>query len=246
MFRRRPMRDSSPMLTPVKEGPGLAAGGLGGPRPRKTGSGEWSVTAPSEPPPVSSVALRSSLPLWFDLSGDVAVVIPTPRSEVCTAEGTAWRTDAASLELSQAHAGARSVTLAHNLPSSINLAPLLGKTLRVTLVHDEADNTNCGVLAAGSQTLSISGPGGRVWLVARFGPVHGVIHSVGGTEVRAALSQRPMGPLVVGTEQSQWLVYPECHVTLGGAAQGLVVEHVARPSTESAAYVIVESSLYLF
>jgi hypothetical protein len=125
------------------------------------------------------------------------------------------------------------VTVTHNLPSSVDLHPLLGKSLRVTLVDDGA-----------SQSLTICGIGGRVWIVARFGPVHGVVHSVGGTEVRAALSQRADGPLVVGTETLQWLVNPGCHVRLGGAAAGLVVEHVARVSAEAAGYVIVESVLY--
>jgi hypothetical protein len=210
---------------------------------------EGSHNAPSEPP-VSTVALRPRpeaicAPLAFELLGDVSVVIPTLRSEVCSSEGIALRVDATTLEL--ALPDARSVTLVHNLPSSIHLSSLLGQMLRVTLVDDAADNTNGGASGAtgtASQTLCISGVGGRVWLIARFGPVHGVVHSIGETEVRAALSQRPTGPLVVGTAELQWLVEPGCHVRLGGAALGLVVEHVARVSTESAAYVIAENALY--
>jgi hypothetical protein len=159
--------------------------------------------------------------------------------EVTTAEGVATWTDDSTLELTSS----RRVTLSHNLPSSIDLRPLLGQTLRVTLLDEFAPN------AIASQTLCISGIGGRVWLVARFGPVHGVVHTIGTIEVRAALSQRPEGPLVVGTEKLQWLVSPGCHVRLGAAVVGLqeelVVEHVARPSTETAAYLIAESAIYV-
>jgi hypothetical protein len=217
-------------------------------------SGAWATTAtavaaspeestaahPSDAPPPSSVALRTTAPLEFELLGETSLVIPTLRSQVSSAEGVAWRADSSSLEVSLAgpHSSSRQVTLSHNLPSSIDLHPLLGQTLRVTLI-DDVTPSGCA-----SQTLTISGVGGRVWLVARFGPVPGLVHSIGGTEVRAALSQRQSGPLVVGTDRLQWLVYAGCHVRLGDAAQGLVVEHIARPSTESSAYVIAESRLY--
>jgi len=196
-----------------------------------------------EEPPPSSVGLQNRPPLGFGLIGETSVIIPTSRSEVSTADGVAWRADGTSLALSLP--GGATVTLTHDLPSSIDLRPLLGQTLRVTLVDDVALNVRGSSRGGGeSQTLSISGVGGRVWLVARFGPVPGLVHSIGGQEVRAALSQRHAGPLVVGTARLQWLVYPGCHVRMGGDAAGLVVEHIARPSTDSAAYLICESSLY--
>jgi hypothetical protein len=188
--------------------------------------------------PASSTRERA-VPLAFALSGDTSLVARGPgrRSTIRSAEGVASVVNATSLslDLGRRMAGVfpRLVTVTHNLPSSVDLRPLLGRSLRVTLVDDGA-----------SQSLTICGIGGRVWIVARFGPVHGVVHSVGGTEVRAALSQRADGPLVVGTDRLQWLVNPGCHVRLGGAAAGLVVEHVARVSAEAAGYVVAESVLY--
>jgi hypothetical protein len=213
---------------------------------------------PSTAPPPSRVVLRASAPLTFELSADISLVIPpadVPNvealasrqdsgrdsgCEMTTADGIATWADASTFELTGTHR----VTLSHNLPSSIDLRALLGQTLRVTLVDEVAPNGT-----AASQTLSISGASGRVWLVARFGPVRGVVHTIGTIEVRAALSQRPEGPLVVGTEQLQWLVAAGCHVRLGAAALGrsedLVVEHIARPSLDSAAYLIAETAIYV-
>jgi hypothetical protein len=195
-------------------------------------------------------------PLAFALYGNPSIGGRTSSQgrvsspEVRSAEGVARRADAAGLELvlpprstrasreRRGLASVRSVTLAHNLPNSIVLSRLLGQSLRVTLV-DESPSS-----AGGSQTLSISGSGGRVRLVARFGPAHGVVHSIGGIEVHAALSRRPTGPLVVGLGALQWLVYPGCHVRFGESSANLVVEHIARVSTESLAYVIADSGIY--
>jgi hypothetical protein len=218
-------------------------------------SGPPEANHPSTAPPASRVVLRASAPLTFELSGDTSVVIVTadveglaahPDSgrdsgcEVTTADGIATWADASTFELTGAHR----VMLSHNLPSSIDLRPLLGQTLRVTLVDEVAPNGT-----GASQTLSISGASGRVWLVARFGPVRGVVHTLGTIEVRAALSQRSEGPLVVGTEQLQWLVAAGCHVRLGAAALGrsedLVVEHITRPSLDSAAYLMAETAIYV-
>ena len=202
--------------------------------------------------------LPSVRPLAFALNGNPSIGgrissqaqarISSP--EVRSAEGLACRADAGTLELilpprprralsgRRSLASVRSVTLSHNLPKSIELSRLVGQSLRVTLVDESPFSVG------GSQTLSISGAGGRVWLVARFGSARGIVHSIGGIEVHAALSRRPTGPLVVGFGALQWLLYPGCHVRFGDSSSTLVVEHLGRASIESLAYVIAESAIY--
>jgi len=190
---------------------------------------------PGAKDPISRV--ERLVPLHFALSGDTSVVAEDAASgsRIRSAEGIAWRADSSSLSL---EVPGRRVALGHNLPSSIDLRQLLGHSLRITLV-DEL--TSAGVP---SQTLTLCGALGQVWLVARLGPVRGVVHAVGGVQVHAALSQRPDGPLVVGTRQLQGLAYPGGHVRLPGPRGALVFELVARISSDTAAYVIVEDAIY--
>jgi len=185
--------------------------------------------------PVSGV--ERLVPLHFSLSGDTSVVAEDAAggSRIRSAEGIAWRADSSSLCL---ELPGRRVELCHNLPASIHLRPLLGQWLRITLV-DEVNPTGFP-----SQTLTLCGALGQVWLIARFGPVRGVIHAIGGAEVHAALSQRPDGPLVVGTRQLQGLAYPGGHMRLPGPHSAIVVELVARLSSDTAAYVVAEGAIY--
>jgi hypothetical protein len=175
-------------------------------------------------------------PLAFVLTGASSIDDPSQRCQVLRSAGTVSHVDATSLTLERPDAP---VILGHNLPSTIDLRSLLGQSLEVTLVEDFSPG-----YVGPSQTLSLAAPTGSVWLIARCGPVHGAVHSIGRSEVRAALSQRPGGPLVVGTSELQWLVQAGCHVRLGGRAAGLVALHIARVSTESAAYLIAESAIY--
>ncbi len=201
-------------------------------------SRHWGGTQSSPRPglvrPVSRI--ERLLPLYFALSEDLSGVRDDMSGgcRIRSAEGIAWRADSSGLSLEMPD---RRVTLRHNLPASIGLRALLGHSLRVTLVEETSP---AGVP---SQTLTLSAPG-QVWLVARLGPVRGVVHSIGGTQIHASLSQRPDGPLVVGTRDLQALVNPGGHVWLPGSRASLVVEFVARVSSDTAAYVVAEESIY--
>jgi hypothetical protein len=188
---------------------------------------------PRSPRPISGVGLL--VPLHFSLSGDTSVVSEGAAGGIRSAEGVAWRADSTRLCLEVPE---RRAALNHNLPATIDLSPLLGHSLRVTLVEETSPG------GVPSQTLTLCGALGRVWLIARLGPVRGVVHAIGGAEVHAALSQRLDGPLVVGTRELQGLVNPGGHVRLPGPRGAIVVQLVARVSSDTAAYVLAEDGIF--
>jgi hypothetical protein len=130
------------------------------------------------------------------------------------------------------------VTLAFVLPSRLSLAPLLGTRVKLML------NDEPSVTGPRAQTLSITDRGGRPLLVARFGPA-GHVHAIGGSRVRAALSQRPDGPMAFGTEQLQYVVHVGQHVRVSDGGGELVVHFVARTAYDYVAYVIADRSLWV-
>ena len=130
------------------------------------------------------------------------------------------------------------VTLTFELPSRLDLAPLRGRGVRLALV-DEASPTG-----PRAQTLSLTDAAGRPLLVARFGPA-GHAHTIGPSRVRAALSQRPAGPMVFGTERLQYVVQVGQHVHVHDGCGDLVVHFVARTAFDYVAYLIVERSLWI-
>jgi hypothetical protein len=192
-------------------------------------------SSPRSQHPISGVARL--VPLFFSLSGDTSVVSEdaVTLSRIRSAEGIAWRADASRICLELPD---RRATLGHNLPRSVELSSLLGHAVRITLVEE---TTQAGMP---SQTLTLSGASGQVWLIARLGPVRGVVHTIGGAEVHAALSQRPDGPLVVGTRQLQGLAYPGGHVWLPGSHGSVVAVLLARVSSDTAAYVLADDGIY--
>jgi hypothetical protein len=187
------------------------------------------------PRPISRV--ERLVPLYFGLEGDTSVVSEDAAglSRIRSAEGIAWRADSSRLCFEVPE---RRAALNHNLPATIDLSPLLGHSLRVTLVEETSPG------GVPSQTLTLCGALGRVWLIARLGPVRGVVHAIGGAEVHAALSQRLDGPLVVGTRELQGLVNPGGHVHLPGSRGAIVVQLVARVSSDTAAYVLAEDGIF--
>jgi hypothetical protein len=206
-------------------------GSAEGPHGSDSPAGAAGHSASGVPPPSTRVLRNPALS--FELSGGASVVVPAPGCEVTSADGTVTWADAASLEVTDL----QRVTLSHNLPLAFDLRSLLGQAIRVTLVDEY------GPLGV-SQTLEISRAGGEVILVGRFGPVGGIVHRLRGIEVRAALSQRSEGPLVVGTDQLQWLIPVGRHVRVSPTGTGgeLVVDYIARLA-ECVAYVIADSRL---
>jgi hypothetical protein len=214
---------------------------------------------PSQEPPPSISAPYAA---WLDDGG--ACTLPPPshvrehRDEAFTStvDGVVQRADGEHLWLRAASgagaeggergddAGAFDVCVAHGLPAGIDLALLVGQPVRATVVHEE------GGFASHGRTLTINGHNGRVWLIARSGTVQGVTHalSAASTEpvIHAALSQRPLGPLVIGTSELQRLVPVGESAILrmpgGSVFRALLVER--RPDG-TASYVIADDALVL-
>jgi hypothetical protein len=172
--------------------------------------------------------------LLFSVDGPSAVRAPDAggQSWLTMAEGRVERVDDHHLELDD------DVALTFELPSRLDLRPLRGTRVRLAL-SDE-------VAATGprAQTLSLAAPDGRPLLVARFGPA-GHSHTIGRSRVRAALSQRPDGPMAFGTDRLQYVVQVGQHVHVHDGAGDLVVHFVARTAYDYVAYLIVERSLWI-
>jgi len=162
-----------------------------------------------------------------------------------TVDGVVERVDAENLWL-RGHAAdddAHDVGVYHHLPASVDLRPLIGMSVRVTTVCEP------GVAERLDRTLLVSGDAGRVWLISRSGTVHGVTHALGtscdNAPLHAALSQRPLGPLVIGTAELQCLVpvgqSALLHMPDGSRFRVLLVKR--RPDG-TAAYVIADAGLF--
>lgn len=136
------------------------------------------------------------------------------------------------------------VTLVHTLPACITLRALEGKRLHLSL-SDEVSPSG-----PRAQTLVISERQGATGhavprLVARYGRA-GMIHAIGrGTLVRAALSQRPGGPMTFGTDKLQYVVHVGQHLRAAGPGGGEFVMHFeARTKFDYVAYAIVDRALW--
>jgi hypothetical protein len=167
---------------------------------------------------------------------DAAVSVRAERRGTLTAiEGIAAEIEPGGLRLDD---GQEEHWLRFTLPDRVDLAPLLGKRLRVTL-HTEP-------MAEGpaEQQLTIADDAGRVLLVAHLGRVLGEAHVIGETRLVAALSQRRGGPMVFGTRELQCLVHAGAHVTLHEGGRELVMHFAARTRAGHAAYVIVDRALW--
>ncbi|HEY3822101.1 MAG TPA: hypothetical protein VGL81_33280 [Polyangiaceae bacterium] len=137
------------------------------------------------------------------------------------------------------HLGLESdVTLAYVVPASIDLRPLRGAYVRITLTDDAA------LPGPRAQTLTIADEARRPLLVARFGPA-GQTHAIGKSRLRTTLSQRPDGPMAFGTEKLQYMVQIGDHVRVHEPVGEFVVHFVARTASGQVAYVIAHQALWL-
>lgn len=128
------------------------------------------------------------------------------------------------------------VRLAYVLPPGIDLRALVGSYVKLALSDEPA------VAGPRAQMLTVSDAAGSFRLLARFGPA-GHVHSVAGARVRTALSQRPDGPMAVGTDQLQYVVQVGQQVRLPVAPGDFVVHYLARTAYDYVAYVIAEHAL---
>jgi hypothetical protein len=130
------------------------------------------------------------------------------------------------------------VSLQLDLPERIDLRPLLGARLHITLRNEPL------LLGPMGQLLTIADDLGRVKMVAHFGVADGEVHALGSLDVRVALSQRPRGPIVFGTSQLQCAVHVGEYVVVSDASGEYVMHFVARTAAGYAAYVIVDRALF--
>jgi hypothetical protein len=134
------------------------------------------------------------------------------------------------------------VCVLHELPVGVDLGYLVGRSVRATTVSEQVASETP------SRTLTIQDDDGRAWLIARTGPVHGVTHAVSpdAPTLHAALSQRPDGPLVIGTSELQWLV-PVGQSALVCMPNGALFRALlARRNRDgTASYVIVDERLVI-
>jgi hypothetical protein len=158
-------------------------------------------------------------------------------------DGIVRRVEAGCIWLGAGRARATETGVRHEVPSQVQLQALVGLSVRVTIVCERwMDDGEERV----DRTFTVSSEDGYVWLIARSGTVHGVTHSMGnGSVLHAALSQRPQGPLVIGTAELQWLVSPGQAATLpmpnGSSLRVLLVE---RQPNGRASYVLADPSLF--
>jgi hypothetical protein len=128
-------------------------------------------------------------------------------------------------------------TLVYALAPRVDLRPLVGTRVAITLSDEPA------VTGPRAQLLTIAHPGGDVRLLARFGPA-GLVHTLGGSHVRAALSQRPGGPMVIGTDRLQYVVRMGERVRFRVQTGEFVVRYLARTAYDYVAYVVAEDALW--
>jgi hypothetical protein len=172
---------------------------------------------------------------------------PSGVSFTSTVVGVVQRVDADNLWL-RGHASltdddASDVGVYHHVPPSVDLGGLVGRSVRVTMVCKPGAGEHL------ERTLTVSGDDGRVWLLARSGMVQGERHaltpSCGERPLHAALSQRPLGPLVVGTSELQCLVPVGRSALLRMGDGSMFRAHlVKRRDDGTASYVIADASLF--
>ncbi len=134
------------------------------------------------------------------------------------------------------------VVLSHSLPACVSLTRLLGCRIKLSLREEPSSS------GPRAQTLVVASHGDGASpvtrLVARFGPA-GQEHALGGSlRVRAALSQRPGGPITFGTDSLQYVVSVGRHVRVSDDGHEYVVHLESRTAFGYVAYAIVERSLW--
>jgi len=175
-------------------------------------------------------------------SGGTSSVALAEGAFTSTIDGVVDAADAEHLWLKPHADGDPAVCVTHHLPDCVDLQPLLGVSIRATMVCEEGSGSRL------DRTLILTGDRGRVWVIARSGAVHGITHplspSCGDAPLHAALSQRPLGPLSIGTSKLQ------CLISVGASAilampdgSRFRATHVKRRTDGTAVYVIADAAL---
>ncbi len=179
-----------------------------------------------------SAETAAALP--FQLDGDA---IPTSKSSsrrswVSTAEGVIERVERGAIRIGDSRA-----LLRHSIPASFEMSALLGRRVRVTLLHVVAVDSGL------AQTLTVTGVDGELLLVAHAGEVRSIAHRLGDLQVYVALSQRPGGPMVFGTARVQAIVREKDHLRVRDDDETYVLQFESRAGN-SATYAIGREELW--
>ena len=177
--------------------------------------------------------------LSFFLAGDLLAVQRTPQGHrlVSQANGIVKRVFEDRLLLGTPGSSSNEVVLGYRLPASVDLRPLIGRRIDVTLIDEPAGDGS-------AQTLTVRTRDGRVWLVARCGHLREASHAIGGAVVRATLSPKSGGPLVLAPPELQHIVAPGGEARFRIGESRYVVELVSRDASGCAAYFIADDRLW--
>jgi hypothetical protein len=174
----------------------------------------------------------------FHLEGEA---VPTSRSNsrrtwISTADGVVDRvTSGAGPQGSSLSVDGESrVSLRHSVSRSFELGPLLGRRVRITVLH--VSSLDAGL----TQTLTIAGYDGNALLIAHSGEVSGLSHVLGDLHVYVALSQRPGGPMAFGTSRLQSLVRKGDHIRVRDDDDMYVMEFESRRGREATYAIGIE------
>lgn len=122
------------------------------------------------------------------------------------------------------------------LPRELDLRALAGLSFRVTTFEEPGPRGT-------SRTLVVSGTDAHVWLIVHHGEVFEQCHALGEIELRAALSQRQGGALIVGTAELQCMLEAGEHARIASGKDAYVVHFGAR-TPGGATYVIADARLW--
>jgi hypothetical protein len=168
--------------------------------------------------------------------------LPTPIPESQTRRSDKFRTAAFPAATFQA---AAIDVLRGALPAALDLRPLAGVSFRITTFEEPGPRgtSRTLVVSGADPSRGAHGADAHVWLVVHHGEVFEQRHTLGGLELRVALSQRHDGGLSVGTSALQCLLYPgeEARVADGDLE---FVAHFGARSGSDATYVLADSRLW--
>ena len=173
---------------------------------------------------------------FFILGGAPGVARKWGRLVVTQAQGVVKRFEEEALLLGTPGSSCNEISLGYRLPASLDLRPLVGRRVFVTLEEEPPSGGRAG------QTLTLRTADDHVWLIARCGTVQD--HSIGGTAVRVSLSPRSDGPLVVAAPDLQHIVAPGGEARMRIGTSRYVVELVSRDESGRAAYFVADDRLW--
>jgi hypothetical protein len=171
----------------------------------------------------------------FQLDGEA---IPTSssgtrRTWISATDGVIARVAPSTIWI-EGDSAASFVSLKHTVPVSFELSVLLGRRVRVALLHATSAD---GVL---SQTLTIASSFNDPLLIAHSGEARGLSHALGAVHVYVALSQRPGGPMVFGTSRLQSIVRAGDHMRVRTEDEMYVMQFESRRGREATYAIGIE------